>query len=102
MSTDADLAALLAEHPGTVLLTQASTPTEARLIRDRIAAAGPTERPPVSLGPAGRSRIPPSLLAEPDLWLVPVRVAWLPEERAGRRGAQLTDLMPGRDPYHPS
>jgi glycerol-3-phosphate O-acyltransferase len=102
MSTDADLAALLAEHPGTVLLTQAATPTEARLIRDRIAAAGPTQRPPVRLGPAGRSGIPPSLLAEPDLWLVPVRVAWLPEEHAGRRGAQLTDLMPGRDPYHPS
>jgi len=29
-------------------------------------------------------------------------VAWLPDEHAGRRTAQLTDLMPGRDPYHPS
>ena len=37
MSTDAD------RDPGTVLLTQAATPTEARLIRDRIAAAGGTE-----------------------------------------------------------
>jgi len=97
MSTD--LASLLAAHPETVLLTQAGTPTEARLIRDRIAAAGGTSRPPVSLG---RSRIPQSLLAEPDLRLVPVRVAWLPDERAGRRTAQLTDLLPGRDPYHPS
>jgi glycerol-3-phosphate O-acyltransferase len=95
MSTD--LASLLAAHPETVLLTQAATPTEARLIRDRIAAAGGTSRPPVSLG---RSRIPQSLLAEPDLRLVPVRVAWLPDERAGRRTAQLTDLI--RDPYHPS
>ena len=95
MSTD--LASLLAAHPETVLLTQAATPTEARLIRDRIAAAGGTSRPPVSLG---RSRLPESLLAEPDLRLVPVRVAWLPDERAGRRTAQLTDLI--RDPYHPS
>jgi glycerol-3-phosphate O-acyltransferase len=90
MSTDADRG--LAElDPGTVLLTQAATPTEARLIRDRIAAAGGSRRPPVSLG-----AIPASVLDEPDLRLVPVRVAWLPAERAGR----LTDLI--RDPYHPS
>jgi len=95
VSTEPDLAGLLAAHPETVLLTQASTRTEARLIRDRIAAAGGTSRPPVSLG-----RIPQSLLAEPDLRLVPVRVAWLPAEHAGRRAAQLTDLI--RDPYHPS
>ena len=94
MSTDADRG--LAElDQGTVLLTQASTPTEARLINDRIAAAGGTERPPVSL--AG---IPPALLDEPDLRLVPVRVAWLPTEHAGRPATQLTALM--RDPYHPS
>jgi glycerol-3-phosphate O-acyltransferase len=95
MSTDADLAGLLAQNPGTVLLTQAATPTEARLIRDRIAAAGGTERPAVSL--AG---IPAALLDEPDLRLVPVRVAWLPTEHAGRPATQLTALM--RDPYHPS
>jgi glycerol-3-phosphate O-acyltransferase len=89
MSAEADLAGLL--DPGTVLLTQADTPTEARLIRDRIAAAGGTQRPPVSL--AG---IPASLLAETDLRLVPVRVVWLPAEHAGR----LSDLI--RDPYHPS
>src|SRR5580698_2957624 len=90
MSTDADRG--LAElDPGTVLLTQAATPTEARLIRDRIAAAGGTPRPPVSLG-----AIPASVLDEPDLRLVPVRVAWLPAEHASR----LSDLI--RDPYHPS
>ena len=93
MSAEADLAGLL--DPRTVLLTQADTPTEARLIRDRIAAAGGTERPPVSL--AG---IPASLLDEPDLRLVPVRVAWLPTEHEGRPATQLTALM--RDPYHPS
>ena len=89
MSTGAD------RDPGTVLLTQAATPTEARLIRDRIAADGGTQRPPVSL-----AEIPAALLDEPDLRLVPVRVAWLPAERAGRPATQLTALM--RDPYHPS
>ena len=40
------------------MLTQAATPTEARLIRERIAAAGGTDRPPVSLGPPGRPTRP--------------------------------------------
>ncbi len=100
-----DLAGLLAGQPGTVVLTQASTPTEARLIRERIAAAGGTGTtgfPPVSLGPAGEG-LPRSLLdGDEDVRLVPVRVAWLPEEHAGLRAARLADLRPGHDPYHPS
>ena len=36
MTARPDLAALLADRPHTVVLTQASTPTEARLIRERI------------------------------------------------------------------
>ena len=100
-----DLAGLLADHagqPGTVVLTQASTPTEARLIRERIAAAGGSSVPPVSLGPAGEG-LPQSLLdGDEDVRLVPVRVAWLPEEHGGRRVARLADLRPGHDPYHPS
>ena len=103
-STD-DLAELLADvagQPGTVVLTQASTPTEARLIRERIAAAGGSSVPPVSLGPAGEG-LPRSLLdGDEDVRLVPVRVAWLPEEHAGRRVARVADLRPGHDPYHPS
>jgi len=96
-----DLAGLLADGSDTVVLTQASTPTEARLIRDRLAAAGGTKRPPVSLGSPGG--LPRSLLdGDEDVRLVPVRVAWLPEEHGGRRAAQLADLMPGRDPYNPS
>src|SRR6185437_240902 len=88
--------------PGTVVLTQASTPTEARLIRERIAAAGGSSVPPVSLGPAGEG-LPTSLLdGDEDGRLVPVRVAWLPEEHAGRRVARVADLRPGHDPYHPS
>ena len=101
MTAGPDLAGLLADGSDTVVLTQASTPTEARLIRDRLAAAGGTKRPPVSLGSPGG--LPRSLLdGDEDVRLVPVRVAWLPEEHGGRRAAQLADLMPGRDPYNPS
>ena len=97
-----DLAGLLADRSGTVVLTQASTPTEARLIRERIAAAGGVGRPPVSVGPSGEG-LPSSLLdGDEDVRLVPVRVAWLPEEHAGRRVARVADLRPGHDPYHPS
>ena len=104
MSAGADLAGLLAGQPDTVVLTQAATPAEARLIQERIAAAGGTDRTPVSLGPPGSSdaRIPPSVLDRDDVRLVPVRVAWLPEEHAGGRAARLHDLLPGHDPYHPS
>ena len=100
-----DLAGLLADgaaQPGAVVLTQDSTPTEARLIRERIAAAGGSPVPPVSLGPAGEE-LPRSLLdGDEDVRLVPVRVAWLPEEHGGRRVARVADLRPGHDPYHPS
>ena len=100
--TSADDLAGLAGQPGTVVLTQASSPTEARLIRERIAAAGGSPVPPVSLGPAGEE-LPRSLLdGDEDVRLVPVRVAWLPEEHGGLRVARVADLRPGHDPYHPS
>jgi glycerol-3-phosphate O-acyltransferase len=104
VTADGELAGLLADPSGTVLLTQASTPTEARLIRDRIAAAGGTDRPRVSLGAAGgeQARPPEALLDDDAGRLVPIRVAWLPAEHAGGRVARLADLMPGHDPYHPS
>ena len=107
MTAGADLAGLLADGSDTVLLTQAATPTEARLIRERIAAAGAGRalHPPVSLGPAGdgHAQLPRSLLdGDGDVRLVPVRVAWLPEEHAGRRAARVADLLPGHDPYSPS
>ena len=102
MSADRDLAELLADGTETVLLTQASTPIEAQLIRDRIAASGGQDRPQVSLGLPG-TPVPESVLERDEATrLVPVRVAWLPEEHAGRRMARLADMMPGHDPYHPS
>jgi glycerol-3-phosphate O-acyltransferase len=97
-----ELAAALAVP--SVVLVQASTPTELRLIRERVAAAAPGASL-ASLGPPGSPGV--SLPAEildraPDTMLVPVRVAWLPEERSGRRAARLADMVPGRDPYRPS
>ncbi len=104
MTAGPDLAGLLADGSDTVVLTEAATSTEARLIADRIAAsggAGRALRPPVSLGAPGG--LPPSLLdGDENVRLVPVRVAWLPEEHAGRRAARVADLLPGRDPYNPS
>ncbi|HME65450.1 MAG TPA: 1-acyl-sn-glycerol-3-phosphate acyltransferase, partial [Streptosporangiaceae bacterium] len=101
MSEVGELAAVLG--PGSVLLVQASTPTEARLIRERVAAAHPgADQPVASLGPAA-AEVPSEVLDRgEDTVLVPVRVAWLPEEHAGRRAARLADMMPGRDPYRPS
>ncbi len=106
MSEQPDLASLLASGPeGPVLLIQASTPTEMRLIRERIAAAGGAEHTLVSLGPPGdpEAELPAEILGrDDDTALVPVRVAWLPEEHSGPRPARLADMMPGRDPYRPS
>jgi glycerol-3-phosphate O-acyltransferase len=105
MSTEPDLSEMLANGTDTVLLTQASTPTEARLISTRVAAAGGTKRSPVNIGSPGSpgARVPEALTeGDQAVRLVPVRVAWLPEEHDGHRAARLTDLMPGRDPYHPS
>ena len=88
VTSASDLAGLLADQSGTVVLTQAWSPTEARLIRERIAAAGGSLVPPVSLGQAGEG-VPRSLLdGDENVRLVPVRVAWLPEEHGGRRAAR--------------
>jgi hypothetical protein len=104
-----DLGELLAAsptgRPGTVVLMQAGTSTEKRYIRERVAAAGGRDQPLVSFGPPEipGGGLPADLLArDDDTTLVPVRVAWLPEEHAGRRAARLNDMLPGHDPYHPS
>jgi glycerol-3-phosphate O-acyltransferase len=93
----AELARLVADGTETVLLTQASSPVEERLIREEIAASGGAGVPAVSV-----ERVGSVLDGDPAVRLVPVRVAWLPEEHGGRRAARLSDLVPGRDPYHPS
>jgi glycerol-3-phosphate O-acyltransferase len=83
----------------TAVLTQVTTPHENRLVLAwiRTTTAG-EEVVPVDVS-AG---VPASLLSDPDLRLLPVRVAWLPEEHGGSRTARLRDLRPGHDPYHPS
>jgi len=103
MSEQPDLPPLLAG--GAVFLVQAGTPTEEGLIRERVAAAGGTNGSLVELGPPGLpwAELPAEILGrDNDTLLVPVRVAWLPEEHAGRRAARLVDMLPGRDPYRPS
>ncbi len=105
MSEPTGLAELLAQHPEAVVLAQAATPTEERLIRAAVAAAGGPAQDIASLPPAGSpgARPPAELLDRADdTALVPVRVAWLPEEHSGRRAARLADMVPGRDPYRPS
>ena len=108
MTAEPDLRALLADRAGTLVLAQTSTATEAELIRAKLAASGGTSRtlidlPPLSNGSAASAALQPALMGSDDaLQLVPVRVAWLPEEHAGQRTARLTDLVPGQDPYHPS
>ena len=103
MSAEPDLAGLLADGTETVLLTQAGTATEARLIRERITATGGGGLAAYSLGPPGTpGSLPPGVLEEPAVRLIPLRVAWLPEEHAGGRAARLADLLPGHDPYRPS
>jgi len=106
-----DLAVLLADRGETVLLTQARSPTEARLIAERVAAAGGAAgaagsgRPPVRLGSpdGGDAELAGALPGWSDATrLVPVRVAWLPREHQGTRAARPADLRPGQDPYHPS
>ena len=101
MSEVGELAAVLG--PGSVLLVQASTPTEVRLIRERVAGAHPAaDQPVASLGPVA-AEVPGEVLDRgEDTVLVPVRVAWLPQEHSGRRAARLADMLPGRDPYRPS
>jgi glycerol-3-phosphate O-acyltransferase len=97
-----ELASLPADS---VLLVQASTPTEERLIRDAASASASAGVPVVGLGPPGDpdASLPAEVLGRGgDTLLVPVRVAWLPAEHAGQRAAQLADLLPGHDPYRPS
>jgi glycerol-3-phosphate O-acyltransferase len=97
----ARLAGLLADGTPAVLLTQASTRTEERLIREAIAAAGGAGVPTAGTRPP-ESLLEGLLKDDPATRLIPIRVAWLPEEHPGGRAARLTDLVPGRDPYHPS
>ena len=98
-----DLAGLLASrpaghrgaYPGLVADRGAADPGADRGGRREPGAAGQP-------GPAGEE-LPRSLLdGDEDVRLVPVRVAWLPEEHGGLRVARVADLRPGHDPYHPS
>ena len=72
MSEAGELAAVLG--PGSVVLVQASTPVEERLIRQRVAAAGAADQVTASLGPAGTD-VPGEVLDRGDETVLPGDVA---------------------------
>jgi glycerol-3-phosphate O-acyltransferase len=92
----------------TVILADASSALERRLIAGWVERAGlaadivpilPSRRR--KPGQRTDPRLPARLLREDDAWCVPVRVAWLPRERRGRRTAGWTDLLKLGDPRDP-
>ena len=96
-----------------VFLLDASSALEERLLRDWIAANAP--EPPagsahdiIALPPSrrrGRRRLDPRLEAclatDEDPLLFPLRVAWQPPNRDGRRAVLLSDLLTLNDPRDP-
>jgi glycerol-3-phosphate O-acyltransferase len=96
----------VAERPGAawpapadaqaLVLEFAEAPVERRVLDAWLRAA-----------PAGTARVEPANLeraiagADGEHWIVPVRVAWLPRERNGRRAAGIRDLVALTNPRRP-
>ncbi|MET0144908.1 MAG: glycerol-3-phosphate 1-O-acyltransferase [Ilumatobacteraceae bacterium] len=92
-----------------VVVAQAATATEARLLSDWVATSYPKKRP-VTVVVVPRPRrsdddLGQALAAfvdvDDDPQLVPIRIAWLPKDRAGDRSARWTDLVLVGDPRRP-
>jgi glycerol-3-phosphate O-acyltransferase len=84
---------------GRVILSAADTPVERELI-ERWAAQGQGSGP-LAVVDLQVSRIARVLRGHDDPLLVPVRIAWLPKERHGRREVGWADLLALRDPRRP-
>jgi len=95
-----------------VFLIDASSPLEARMLREWIARRRPAtvseqdvETIPVPPSRARRRRLDPRLEArlatDDDPLLVPLRVAWQPKQRGGVRRVRLRDLLTFGDPRDP-
>jgi glycerol-3-phosphate O-acyltransferase len=91
-----------------VFLAHATTRTEVRLLDEWIARRSPEGLGSeiVWTGPVGRDgRVSTSLhdvlVRNDDPLLLPVRVAWLPPERGGRRAVRLRDLIATGNPRRP-
>src|SRR5262245_30644176 len=102
----------LANGRRVIFLLDASSGLEARLLegwieRHRPAALGPGGCEAIRIPPTRRRRRVPlgrleaALASGDDALLAPLRVAWFPKERGGRRAAVLADLLRLRDPRDP-
>ncbi|MDQ2725211.1 MAG: glycerol-3-phosphate 1-O-acyltransferase, partial [Actinomycetota bacterium] len=84
----------------TVILALASTPVEKRLVEafvDQVRAAAPDAGVELALEPAAAI----GLARGDDAVIAPVKVAWLPPDRGGRRRFLLRDLVSLGDPSRP-
>jgi len=95
-----------------IFLIDASSGLEDRLLRQWIVRHAPSDAPPdsweaVAIPPSrGKhrgldSRLEALLATDDDPLLAPLRVAWQPPERDGRRAASLRDLLTFGDPRDP-
>ncbi|QDQ97807.1 glycerol-3-phosphate 1-O-acyltransferase [Tomitella fengzijianii] len=94
--------------PETVVLAQASTPLERRLIEQWISEGAPGHEE-IAPGTAVRSlplsarRLASALVDRTDdPLLLPVKITWLPPERGGRRSARISDVIALTNPRNPN
>lgn len=95
-------------HPKTVVLVQASTPVERRLIDEwmRSDASGGVQAglhgDATELPLDARSLAGSLLTREDDPVVIPVKVTWLPAERDGDRRARISDVVALTNPRNPN
>jgi glycerol-3-phosphate O-acyltransferase len=91
-------------------LVDASSPLERKLLREWTERSRPDDAPTpewIEIPPTRRrralslARLEACLAAESDLLLAPLRIAWLPRVRDGRRAARFSDLLRLGDPRDP-
>jgi glycerol-3-phosphate O-acyltransferase len=85
----------------TIVLEFASTATERAVLEGWLSGARPPG-PETRVVDAEDARLLEELTADGDSLVAPVRVAWLPRERAGTRSALLRDVLAFRNPRRPS
>ena len=80
-----------------VVLMDARTPTERRLIGEWVRL----EHPAAELVASGDPALEARLAAGDDASVLPVRVTWLPREREGARSVRTADLLALMNPHRP-
>jgi glycerol-3-phosphate O-acyltransferase len=93
-----------------VVLADVTSTLERRIVNAWLGRVAPGERPDViDLAPSRRRRagqrtdprLPARLRRGDDPWVIPVRIAWFPTERDGRRSASWIDVLKLGDPRDP-